>query len=85
MATKWEGEQVKFYPYKKRGTKSLSRAEGGVTTSYKVVLTQELEILAILTGGGVGGGAKSASTCRLGLRLFKKKKKRYVITMAMKL
>ena len=36
--------QVKFYPYEKGG--------GGGATSFEVVLTQELEVLAILMGGG---------------------------------
>ena len=64
---------MKFYPYK-RGQgdrKSFSHAdggEGGVTKNVEVVLTQELEVLAIVMGGGQtkflpmrggGGGAKS--------------------------
>ena len=27
--TKWEGQDVKFYPYKKGGQKKISHAEGG--------------------------------------------------------
>ena len=47
---------MKFYPYKKGGGKSFSHAEGGGggrgTTSFEVVLTQELEVLAKVMGGG---------------------------------
>ena len=42
---------MKFYPYKKRGegTTSLSHVEGwGGTNSFELVLTPELEVLAIL-------------------------------------
>ena len=39
-ATKWEGWQVEFYPYKNGGTNSIG-----------VVLTWELEVLAILNLG----------------------------------
>ena len=51
--------QVKFYPYKKKGgggRTSFSHAEGGRgRNSFEVVLTRELEVLAILMrwGGGV--------------------------------
>ena len=40
------GGQVKFYPCKKGGGKSVSHAEreGGGTTSFGVVLTQELDV-----------------------------------------
>ena len=49
------GGEIKFYPYKKGGEKHLSHAymlkwEGG-ERSFWVVLTQELEVLAILKGG----------------------------------
>ena len=39
---------VKFYPPKRGGEKRFSHAEGGGTTSFGVVFTQELEDLAIL-------------------------------------
>ena len=40
---------MKFYPYGKGGGKSFSHAEGGGgSQSFGVVLTQELEALAIL-------------------------------------
>ena len=57
-ATKLEGGgQVKFYSYEKGDRKSFSHAEGrGGGTSFEVVLTQALEVLAILMGGG---GVKS--------------------------
>ena len=52
---------MKFYPYK---IKVLAMLKGG-TTSFKVVLTQELEVLAIVVGWGKsfhplkgGGGRK---------------------------
>ena len=45
------GTQVKFYPYKKGGRQNLSHAEGVGTKSFEVVLTRELEVLAILMGG----------------------------------
>ena len=62
---------MKFYPYKKGGGggTSFSRAEGGRggTQSFGVVLTWELEVLAIVMGVGSkrfrplkgGGGATS--------------------------
>ena len=50
---------MKFYPYKKGGVKSLSHAEGGAQQVLRVVLTQELEVLAIVMGGG---GAHKVST-----------------------
>ena len=46
---------MKFYPYKRKGEQIFfCRAEGGggVTKSCEVVLTWELEILAIVIGGG---------------------------------
>ena len=48
------GRQVKFYPYKKgRGAeKFLAILKGGCTKGFGVVFTQELEVLAILEGGG---------------------------------
>ena len=54
------------YTPKKRGGGSFSHAEGGGTKSYGVVLTRELEVLAIEMGGGRkefppfkrGGGGK---------------------------
>ena len=39
------GGQVKFYPHKTKG--------GGGTTCFEVGFTRELEVLAILMGGGV--------------------------------
>ena len=50
-STKREGG--KFYPYEKGGgaEKVLSMLKGG-TESFEVVLTQHLEVLAILMGGG---------------------------------
>ena len=41
---------------KRWGGKSFSRAEGGGTTIFGVVFKRQLEVLAILNGGG---GAKS--------------------------
>ena len=57
---------MKFYPYKRGGSgKSFSRAEvgggGGGTKSFEVVLTWELEVLAIV----MGGGCKSFHSLRL--------------------
>ena len=55
-------EQVKFYPYKSGGggrgdRKRFSHAEGGeCTKGFGVVLTQELEVLAILNAAE--GGTK---------------------------
>ena len=53
------GGHVKFYPYKKGGGdgKSFSHAKGGGggggITSFEVVLTRELEVLArVMWGGG---------------------------------
>ena len=45
------GGQVGFYPFRKGGGKSFSRAEGwvwggGGTTSFVVALMQELEVIA---------------------------------------
>ena len=59
--TKREEEQVKSYPYKSGGggggRKRFSHAEGGeCTKGFGVVLTQELEVLAILNA--VEGGTK---------------------------
>ena len=60
--------QVNFYPYEKEGRKK-GHAEGG-TKCFRVVLTQDLEVLAILKagvqktfhllkrGGGGGGGER---------------------------
>ena len=54
---------MKFYPYKKSGL-FVSNAEGEGGTSFQVVLTQKLEVLAIVMGGCKkchplkGGGAK---------------------------
>ena len=43
---------MKFYPYKKGARKSFSHAEGeGGTTSFEVIITRELEVLAIVMGG----------------------------------
>ena len=54
---------MKFYPYKNGGTNSFSHAEGGGggTQSFEVVLTQELEVLAILMEVGGGGHQKFPS------------------------
>ena len=47
---------MKFYTYKKRGgggkglSNAAGRGGGGGTTTFGVVLTQELEVLAILEG-----------------------------------
>ena len=51
--TKREVGHVKFYSHEKGGGKSFSHAEGvgGDTTSFGVVFTQKLEVLAILKGG----------------------------------
>ena len=47
---------MKFYPYKKGGgvEKVLALLKGRDTKSFEVVLKQELEVLAILMGGGGG-------------------------------
>ena len=57
---------MKFYPYK-RGEggspkKVLAMLNGGDTKSFEVVLTWELEVLAIVMGGG---GATSFHPLRL--------------------
>ena len=56
--------QVKFYPYRKEGGGG-EMLKGWGTKSFEVVLTQELEVLAIVMGGGrkkfppsKGGGRK---------------------------
>ena len=56
---------MKFYPYEKGGGGSFSHAEGGGIKSFEVVLTRELEVLAIVLGGAKmfppfkrGGGRK---------------------------
>ena len=51
------GEQVKFYPYKKWGRNSFSHAEGSGKI-LEVVLTWELDVLAIPIESG-GGGCKT--------------------------
>ena len=56
---------MKFYPYKNGGPKKFSHAEGGHQKK-EVVLTQELEVLAmVMWGGGKRfppyGGAKKVS------------------------
>ena len=44
---------MKFYPCKKgEGSFSHAGGGGGGTTSFEVVLTRKLEVLAILKGGG---------------------------------
>ena len=45
---------MKFYPYKRKGEQVffLAVLKGGGTKSCEVVLTWELEILAIVIGGG---------------------------------
>ena len=48
------GAQVKVYPYE-------NDSGGGGGTSFGVVLTKELEVLAILKGGG--GGCKNVLPC----------------------
>ena len=51
-ATKLEGGggQVKFHPYKKRGGPENIAMRKGNISSFGVVLTQELEVLAIVMG-----------------------------------
>ena len=54
-----DGDMSGFTPTKKRGVRqSFSRAEGGVTTSFWVVLTQELLSLSHTELGGGGGAEK---------------------------
>ena len=56
-----DGGGGKFYPYKKGDGKGFSHAKGGHNNIFWVVLTWELEVLAILKWGAVfkrGGGAK---------------------------
>ena len=48
---------MKFYPYRKEGGGEMLKGRG--TKSFEVVLTRELEVLAIVIVGGGGGGAKS--------------------------
>ena len=51
MGRGWE--QVKFYPYKKKGgwgRTSFSHLEGGAQKSFEVVLTQVIDVEAILKG-----------------------------------
>ena len=44
---------MKFYPYKRgAGTRCFSYAEWRRTKSFVIVLTWELDVLAILMGGG---------------------------------
>ena len=44
---------MKFYPYEKGGGEvQVMLKGGGGTNSFEVVLTRELEVLAILIGGG---------------------------------
>ena len=52
-ATKWEGRsQEKYYPHKKKGgRKKYKPCYRRDSKSFKVVLTWELEVLAILKGG----------------------------------
>ena len=53
---KWQGREVsEVLPLQKRGGAEFlfSHAEGWGTKSFEVVLTWELEILAIVIGGGV--------------------------------
>ena len=67
-ATKWEGGgQVKFHPYEKWGVQKVLAMLKGGTKSFKVVLTRELEVLAILMGAAkgfhllkVGGGGTTS-------------------------
>ena len=55
------GGACEVLPQVKGGGKSFSHGEGGGggTKSFEVVLTQELEVLAIVMGGG---GAQKVST-----------------------
>ena len=68
------GGEVKFYPYKKEGQKKvLTMLKGGGggglgTKSFGVVLTQVLEVLAMLYGGAkrfypLTGRAQNVSPC----------------------
>ena len=52
----WGGGKSGFTPTKKKGggRTSFSHAGGGGTKRFKVVLTQKLEVLAILIGGAKG-------------------------------
>ena len=54
-----------FTPTKRGDGKCFSHAEGGGTTSFKVVLTRELKVLAIVTGG-----TKSFTVLRGGRKMF---------------
>ena len=56
------GKQSKVLPLQKGGGAEKAFAMlkgGGATTSFEVVLTRELEVLAIVMGGG---GAQQVST-----------------------
>ena len=55
---------MKFYLYKEGGQEGFSHGEGGGTTSFGVALTQVLEVLAILEGGG-GGSAQCPALIEL--------------------
>ena len=60
--------QVKFYPYEKGVGKSSAMLQGGGGTKcFGVVLTQELEVLAILKGGE---RAKSFCPLKGGPKIF---------------
>ena len=71
MATKRKGGgDVKFYPYERLGEGGGgSHAEGESTTSFKVVFRWQLEVLAILKGGGakcfhpLKGGTRKVLPC----------------------
>ena len=54
------GGRQKFYPYKKGGPENILAMLKDGTTSFEVVLTQELEVLAILIV--VVGGAGEVSS-----------------------
>ena len=65
------GGTVKFYPYKKaeKVLAMLKWGGGGGRTSFALVLTRELEVLATLMGGW-GGGAKGFRPLKGGCNIF---------------
>ena len=71
---------MKCYSYENEGggRKSCSHAEGGVTQGFEVVLTQEIEVLAILMGCRKmfpsfkrGGHKKFYPVSRVGSKMFR--------------